>query len=386
MSSVIIEVVVAAVATMACGESFQSKVEESWSTLFSAKYGEKTGLLYGTFPKNVKSASEFKDGIFKWEKGIKGGYGQGMGDTTLVGGVSLSMLCDRYAVLKDEYSAKYASKLARGLFNVATVPGHEGFVARGICYEDGRSICSLSSIDQVTHWYHGLWRYYRSPMCTDSNKAEIRRLFELVLHRILKEATPENNYAFLQADGTPDPRGICGVWGNVNPHCGARLVSFIAATWDVTGKSEWKNLYEKYIDESLEKSLVLTTTPSSKYKGIMPTYSILQMNSSLEVIRGVEKNMERIAKVDKCMARGAEIAEERALDMKANPGKKWYGMSPDAEIALSQLMAPAWKFNDTDIEILRAKLDALKISDLSTFDISHFAAAYWRARVRGIEI
>ena len=69
---------------------------------------------------------------------------------------------------------------------------------------------------------------------------------------MLKNVTPENDWNFLQADGSPDPRGICKMWGEVYPHEAARLPMIYAAAWEVTGDGKWKELYERYIDKALE--------------------------------------------------------------------------------------------------------------------------------------
>jgi hypothetical protein len=90
------------------------------------------------------------------------------------------MLVDQYQVTKNRSLSIRAQDVFEGLKACATAHGVPGFVARGVCAEDGRSIRITSSRDQVTHFVHGLWRYYHSPLCAEKTKAEIRALLSAV--------------------------------------------------------------------------------------------------------------------------------------------------------------------------------------------------------------
>ena len=109
-----------------------------------ATWHEKTGLVYGCPPERVRSSKDCVNGMFHWKEG--GSYGAGMADCALICGTALSGLVDRYAVLRDEQSREDAAKVARGVLNLAKLHGIKGFVARGLCADDAKSICSLSSL------------------------------------------------------------------------------------------------------------------------------------------------------------------------------------------------------------------------------------------------
>jgi len=363
--------------------AFEAAVNGGWKQLMAKNWSPKTGLIYGCTPDRVQPAADFKDGLLKWCNGSPFGYGRGMGDCAIVNGVALSMLCDKHAVTKDPAAAEDAKKIAIGLLNLASAHGYKGFVARGLCQEDGKSICSLSSRDQVTHWVHGLWRYCRSGLADGETKARFAALLADVAEMMLKNVTAENDWDFLQADGSSDPRGICKMWGAVYPHEAARLPMIYAAAWEVTGDGKWKELYERYIDEALAKTLAIKDQPPIHWHGVMPTYSLLQMNTSLEVLLGIEKNPARRSKMAEAAACAARMADERAMDMKANPKKKYYGLCVDGEIALAQLLAPGWKYSADERGYLAAGLSR-PLAGSGAFNVSHMAAAYWRARLNGV--
>ena len=368
------------------GDALEARMDKAWRTLMDVKWSAKTGLICGTRPSEVKPACEFTDGLYRWSKENKDGYGRGMTDGAIVNGVSLAMLCDRYAVTKDEAVKADAAKVAKGLVSLATLHGRRGFVARGICEEDGRSICALSSVDQVTHWYHGLWRYQAAGLATPEERATIARLFTEVAERITREATAENGYRFRQADGEPDPRGICSVWDALPPkerksvHGATRLPMIYLATFDLTGDRKWKDLYEKYVDTALEVNLRLRDEDPKQWRWNMPTYSILQMNSANEVIYLLERDPRRRELVAECMRAGAKVADGRQKDMIADPSRKWYGMCPEGELALAMLLAPGFDYDATERGFIAARLAKVDPSRPETLNVSHFVGAYWRLR------
>ena len=180
-------------------------VENAWKRVMKEFYSPKTGGIYVCAPKDVQPARDFPGGLLKPEFG----YGKGLEDCAINGGTALSGLVDAYAMTKDPVCAADAAKIAKGLLNLVNAHPYKGFVARGLCVEDGKSICRLSSRDQVTHWVHGLWRYWRSGLVPDELKDSIRAAFADVAGLMERNVTEANGWNFLQADGTPDPRGIC---------------------------------------------------------------------------------------------------------------------------------------------------------------------------------
>jgi hypothetical protein len=202
------------------------------------------------------------------------GYGTGMEDCMISAGVMLSLIVDRYHVTHQEFLVKDAFSVFRGIQRCATDHGIPGFLSRGICHEDLRSIYINSSRDQYTHAVHGLWIYYHSPLCNDSVKKEIGIILSSFADRMILNVKQENDFDFLRADGTRDPRGICRMW-NVKGHEAARLPMIYAAAWDVTGKQEYYEQYRSYIKPAVEQSFLVEQKT--------PTYALIQMQGSFEI-------------------------------------------------------------------------------------------------------
>ena len=361
----------------------EADVNVGWARILKEYYWEPTSLIYACYPKDVEKASSYTDGFHVW-KGEGDSYGRGLEDCAIVGGVALSMLCDKYAVTKDRSVAEDARKMARGLINLCTVHGVKGFVARGICVEDGKSVCALSSRDQYTHCLHGLWRYWHSPLLDPALKADIVRVVSEVADRMVEQVTEENDWSFQQAVGNGPTRGICKM-RFVNPHEGARLAMFYAVAWDISRKEAYRTLWRTYVDEGLESSLRLKTATAEelrKLEGVMPPYTFLQMQTSLEVLYAVAESDDERARVREAMQKPAEMAAVRAKSVLSSSGTC---LCSCGELSLAQTMTPDFPYGPTQRKIL---LDAIAAepfgSKAGSVRVVHLAAAWWRARVRGV--
>ena len=377
----------------------ETAVDDGFAACWARCFAEKTSLLYTCPPEQVKKAAAFTDGVFDWHKGIPGGYGEGMADCALIHGVALSGCVDRWESLARRgrapddpemvRTADWGARLAQGLLNLASRHRFKGFVARGLCWEDGVSICSLSSRDQYTHWVHGLWRYARSPMARADLVAAWKVRIAEVAERMAQMVTPERGYDFGLCDGRPDPRGICTMWwpdrSNADSSC--RLAAIYAAAAEATGDGRWRERYEQVADKACfdaTQAFVERDRDVSHWRINTPAYVLLQANSALEVLLAIEKNPRRVADIRTGMALFAAEADERAKMTWANPKKKWYGMCAEGELALAQLMAPDWTLDATERAILGQMLAAPDPANWGTLRAVHYFAAYWRAAVRGV--
>lgn len=377
---------------------FETIIDEGFRSSMARCWSPRTSLLYGCEVSKVKRAVTFTNGLYDWHKGTKEGYGAGMADCAISCAVALSGCVDRWAALAKEgaepsdprmvETEDWAAKLAQGLLNLASRHPYTGFVARGLCEEDGKSICSLSSIDQHTHWVHGLYRYSHSPMARPALLAEWRRRIAEVAARMERTVRPETDYNFGLCDGREDPRGICRMWwpDSTNATVSCRLPSIYAAAFDATGDRHWKDLYEKLADKACSDAAFMTRNKAEnpKWKWITPTYTLLQMNVSLEVMLGCETNPVRRAGLLEGLRQSAAEADFRAKDMWANPKKKWYGMAPDAELALAQLTANNVPYDKTELMIFTRAMTAGDACRWWSLKTTHLFAAYWRARLRGV--
>ena len=357
-------------------------VDAGWSNCMAKCWSPKTSLVYTCAPEKVRPAKAFDDGpgYFRWQKGVKGksGYGEGMGDCALICGTALSGLVDRWGATKDPATAEMARKVARGVLNLAVLHGHKGFVARGICAEDGRSVCSLSSRDQYTHWLHGLYRYATSGMADKTFVRAFTAETVNVARYMERLCTPERNWNFGMVDGSPDPRGICTMWGpDLSPHEQARLPMIYGVAWKLSGDTHWKDAYEAFVDEALDKSQGMS---DEKEVRRMPCYSLLQAMCSFELIRAVETAPARRAKLERAMAATAKAAAQRAEIELVNPRRTFYGMCDDGELSLTMGMWPAVAGRGFRDDFLARTVARSPLSISGTCRNAHVFAAYWRAR------
>jgi hypothetical protein len=179
-----------------------------------------------------------------------------------------------------------------------------GFLARGVCPEDAKSIYPNSSRDQYTHAVHGLWLYLHSPLCDASTKQAIGEILSAIADRMTRNVTPENDYDSLRADGTRDTRGISRMW-NVKGHEAARLPMIYAAAWDATGKQEYYDLYRKYLAPAVQQSFVVEEW--------QPTYALLQMQISLELLKSLERDPMLQEQMSQIMAMVSQRCAARAI-------------------------------------------------------------------------
>lgn len=353
-------------------QALRSWADGAWERVMSRFFCERTGGIYACEPKDVSPAADFPGGLLK----VEAGYGVGLEDCAIFGGVALSGLLDKYEVTRLPEARRDASRIARGLMNLASAHPYRGFVARGLCVEDGTSICRLSSRDQVTHWAHGLAKYFLSGLATDGEKAEMRLLFTEVSERMLRNVTEANDWNFLQADGTPDPRGVCKM-RRTYPHEAARLAMVYALTWRLTGDAKWRELYEGLREEALDGSCALATAPDALVHRMMPDYSLAQMNTSLEALLWVEKDEPMRARIVRAMVVCARLAAGRAPARRGGETRYLCGC---AELHLAQLMTPASAFPYTPEQrgILAAAIVHVPAERASSCRAVHLFAAYWR--------
>jgi hypothetical protein len=230
------------------------------------------------------------------------GYGTGMEDGMILGGAMLSTICDRFAVTGEASLRDRAAQVFIGMRRCATVHGVTGFVARNVCPHDGTSVYLNSSRDQYTHFVHGLWTYYHSPLADEANQAHIRELLSAVAERMIEFVTPANDFDFCRADGTRCPLGICRMW-NVQAHEAARLPMIYAAAWDTTRDTRYRELWRKYIGDAIEQS----RSPSQHN----PAYALLQMQASLELLYKLEPDETLRDQIKATMRVVANLAEPR---------------------------------------------------------------------------
>lgn len=327
------------------------------------------------------------------------GYGTGMEDCMISAGVMLSLIVDRYAVTNDETLRARVASVFQGIQFCATVHGVPGFLARGVCPEDGKSTYVNSSRDQYTHAVHGLWLYLHSPLCGAETKRAIGEILSAIADRMTRNVTPENDYDSLRADGTRDTRGISRMW-NVKGHEAARLPMIYAAAWDATGKQEYFDLYRKYLEPAIQQSFVVEEW--------QPTYALLQMQISLELLKSLEREPALKKQMNEIMAMISQRCAARALradgsapkldltmtcsDWRSGEGLSskgqyrpvWYNIRESGEAALAQLVDQGASLPAEQQALLTRAVTRLDYDQVSSCGVFYLQAAYWKARRCGL--
>lgn len=357
--------------------SIDQEVSHGFDRVMREFFWAPTSLIYTCHPDEVEPASTYANGFKIWEK--PGDYGRGLEDCAILGGIALNGLCDAFDVTGDQRLRARARSIAVGLVNLGTVHGVKGFIARGICVEDGKSVCSLSSIDQHTLAIHGLWRYSWCPLCDNALKPEIRRVLSEVADRMAEQVTEANGWSFQQAVGRGDTRGICKMRFN-RPHEGMRLAMVYAAAWFATGERKYRELFHTYLGEGVAKSMELAdATPDEllKMRGSMPDYSLLQMQLSLELVAEVEPDARLRHMVRACMAAPARIARGRAHALGSRDTQYLCGC---AELSLAQTIAGSGDVGELGDALVEAVKAQPFVDRASCCRIVHLFGAWWRYR------
>ena len=304
-------------------------IEQAWDMVWSRFYLPKVqtfGDYLSSYEKGKEQAHLPTADEVKRQYPNPCGYSTGMEDGAILGGAMLSVLCDRFEVTKDESLREKAAGVFAGLQRCVTVHGVKGFVARNVCPEDGTSTYINSSRDQVTHFVHGLWQYYHSPLADEGARQQIRVILADVAERMIAFVMPENDFDFCRSDATRCPLGICRMW-KVQAHEAARLPMIYAAAWDVTKSDRYREQWRKYAATAIEQS----ANPGEN----KPAYALLQMQCSLELLHALEPDLELKTQLHAHMLRVRDLAAKRFTSVLAQIAKK----SPEE----MQMLGPDWR-------------------------------------------
>ncbi len=295
----------AAFGTPPLADKFESAWKNAWEDFFSTK----TNLFYDYISsyesgKQLAHLPAAEEVVRQYPNFC--GYGTGMEDCAILGGAMLSALADLSAKngAADDLKSR-AKKVFEGLKLCCTAHGVKGFVARGVCIQDCKSVYINSSRDQYTHLVHGFWKYFNSNLSDPETKRQISALLSDIAERMMSTVIPENDYDSLRADGSRCGLGICRMW-NVGAHEAARLPMIYAAAWKTSGNARYFNEYKKYFLPALEQSEKVTSAH--------PAYALLQMQCSLELLRDVQSDSPVRDRISALMRKVAELTYPKAVN------------------------------------------------------------------------
>lgn len=282
--------------------------QKAWNYCLEQLYDARTHLIYDF---RVSRRPATASGALPTPAEIRAGfpnpcgYGTGMEDSALNGGILLDAVLRHYEATGDAAARIMAGQLADGLLRCATA-GTRGFVARSVCPADGVSHYPNSSRDQYTNLVFGLWRFYRSPLADDGQRASIRRVAADIAERMLAEVIPENGYALLRDDGR---RGkFCEMWGALEPHEYLRMPMCFAAAYDMTGDERYGAQYRRYRGEASERSRPI------RYESLWHLYAALQMQFSVRLLYDVDADAPYHARYEQLLAGAAAYCRAYVLE------------------------------------------------------------------------
>lgn len=384
-----------------------AQVEAAWQASWNRFCDERTNLFYDRvcsydparrmafLPTPAEAARQFPN---------RNGWGTGMEDCAISGGVMMAMLCDRFAVTRDARLQAAAEKMFAGLVLLGTLSPSEGFVIRGVCPTDGRGHYCESSRDQYTWFAYGLWRYCRSPLATEANKAQARKIITAVCSRLARNVVAEHDYHIGREDGTFD--GLVDKMWNVLAHEAARLPMIYAIGADLTGEQRWRDLARKFSADAAAQSMGQSTT--------IP-YALLQQQVSLEALYQLEQSPALKSQWLKCMQLTAQRAETVCpygrpfqvqdvtsvnMDWHAWPMRSSNGyqvptmpepgrledraIRQPAEVALVQLLLPQPHFTPEQLAAVKQTMAKVDYAKLITYGLYYTQAVYWRGTRLGV--
>jgi hypothetical protein len=260
-------------------EQLEAAADSAWRTVWQRFYDARTSLFYD-FVSSYDEAHRF-DHLPSAEEIARrvpnpNGWGTGMEDSTITGGVMLAAICDRCEAGGDPQVLRpEAERIFEGLRRCGTASPENGMVLRSISPLDGTSHYPETSRDQLTHYAHGIWRFYRSPLSNESQRAAIRDMIDALCNRLEQRIVPENGFHFGMENGEP---GLVDTMWDVPPHEVGRLPMIYAIGWDLAGNEHWRDLCCTYAPKAME--LAAGLRPES-YDWCYPLF---QHQVSLEVL------------------------------------------------------------------------------------------------------
>lgn len=346
------------------------------------------------------------------------GYGTGMEDCAISGGIMLEALIDRYANEESSGASEEtrsrtreeALEVFRGLELLATVSGSPGFVARGVSPKAPGRCYINSSRDQVTHLALAVWEYWRSPLSDEEPRRRAASILYAIADRMTRNVIPETNYDFLCADGSPCRVGISRM-AEVEDHEAARLTAIYAVAWDAAKGSgddarekEYWERWRKIAEPTVAQSAHIMENEALWRR--MPSYAYLQMQESLNVLYRLEPDAglrETLEKTLTFMAKQASARQSGALQrlksrdltsiapswreaggLNGEYRTTWYTPRECGEIALTlEFSADGSAFDETAASTLREALATPEFDRLTSCGIFHLIGAYEKARRLG---
>ena len=227
----------------------------AWDIAWTRFFRPETNLFYDRISsKDLAHSQDHLPSVEEVRRGYPNvcGWGTGMEDSAICSGVWMATLCDRFDATDDWGMKAYADKVWSGMARLAAISRSPGFIPRSASPADGESHYINSSRDQYTHYVHGLWRFYHSPLSDNAQREAMRNILTAICERMERNVIPENDYSLCREDGKPGK--VDKMW-EVWCHEWARLPMIYIVGWDMTRDGHWRDLYQRTAWKAARESI-----------------------------------------------------------------------------------------------------------------------------------
>lgn len=217
------------------------------------------------------------------------GYGTGMEDCMISGGMVLDALCTLPDRTREEEA--FLHLVLNGMLDNALAARPLGFLPRGRSPQDGKSYYPDTSRDQYTLFIYGCYRALRAGVCTEEERSKMREVACAFVARTEEYVTPENDYDMSCADGGASIANL--LWGDrVQNHETMRLPMMYLFAHTLTGDDKYWQKFVAIRDEAIRRAL-----PMTEYWAM---YTLQQMCMSVKMV--AELDPEHRARYDEILA------------------------------------------------------------------------------------
>ncbi len=383
-------------------QQLHDKMAEAWQASWERLYDDRTHLFYdrvcsydpakrlSSLPTAEEAARQFPN---------RNGWGTGMEDCAISGGVMMGMVCDRFEATHDKALREPAQKVFAGLVLLGTLSPSEGFVIRGVSPVDQRAHYCESSRDQFTWYVYGLWRYYKSPLSSAAEKATMRKIITAICTRMERNVVEKNDYHIGREDGTFD--GIVDKMWKVMAHEAARLPMIYAIGADMTGNRHWREMARQFSPEAAAQSQGDSTKiPYGLLQEQVSLEPLYQLETSPELKRQWLEAMRLTATrsrvfLTKCRGYEPTVIDGLDLNWRSWPMRTSMGYTvptppgvwgmedrtirQPAEAALTCLLCPGSPLTADQLALTKRTLAQVDYTKNFTYGMYYTQAVYWRA-------
>lgn len=281
-----------------------------WDYMLDNLFCEKTNLFYdfivpekrGRFEEYLPSPE-----LIRAQIPNPCGWGTGMEDGDITGGVMLGAAIDAFYASGNETFASYAKKFFKGLRTCASISDSEGFLARNVSPVDGKTHYIDSSRDQYTYWVHAASKYYESELSDEDERAFIRSTLRGFAKRALNNTSESTGCNLQREDGRPGI--VVQMWKNICPHEAMRLPMIYLAAWKIGQAESFRDAYLELRDEALKLSEMI------RFESCCRMFALNQMQLSLKFLYDHDDDPQFkqrcLALIDKLAEYAREIAVKK---------------------------------------------------------------------------